>query len=270
MLQERVAVHLVGCGGNGSQMLTGLARLHCAMLALGHPGGLEVTVWDPDKVSESNVGRQLFSRADIGRHKAICLVERVNLYYGFNWQARPARYSVQTSQRANVDLLITCVDTAKDRRDIALQMQHRAWLAPRYWLDLGNMEFTGHAILGVPEQTQHLHFGVTTSGAIARGQGKEEMVPLARLPIVTEVYPDLLDETILEDNTPSCSLAEALRSQGLFINQAVATWALTILERLFRFGRIEHHGYLINLESGRVNPLPVPSVIPERVKEAQS
>lgn len=71
LLEGRVKIHLVGVGGNGAQMAACLARLDIAMKALGHPHGLHVTAYDADRVSEANVGRQLYSPADIGRHKAI-------------------------------------------------------------------------------------------------------------------------------------------------------------------------------------------------------
>lgn len=62
---------------------------------------------------------------------------------------------------------------------------------------------------------------------------------------------------VTDDTAPSCSLAEALERQELFVNQAVATWALELLWRLFRYGRVEWHGAFVNLASGRATPLPV-------------
>ena len=59
LLTREVSVAVIGAGGTGSQMLMGLAQLHTAMVALGHPGGLDVTVIDSDQVSEANVGRQM-------------------------------------------------------------------------------------------------------------------------------------------------------------------------------------------------------------------
>jgi pyruvate/2-oxoglutarate dehydrogenase complex dihydrolipoamide dehydrogenase (E3) component len=44
LLTREVRVTVIGAGGSGSQMLMGLAQLHTAMIALGHPGGLDVTV----------------------------------------------------------------------------------------------------------------------------------------------------------------------------------------------------------------------------------
>ena len=55
---RRIAV--VGAGGTGSAVIPSLARLHHAMLELGHPGGIDCVVYDDDTVSESNVGRQGF------------------------------------------------------------------------------------------------------------------------------------------------------------------------------------------------------------------
>src|SRR3569833_773725 len=89
LISRTVDVHLVGCGGNGSQMLTGLTRQNQAITTLGHRG-LSVVVHDPDTVSEANMGRQLFSAADIGQYKAIALTHRINAFFGLDWQAEPA------------------------------------------------------------------------------------------------------------------------------------------------------------------------------------
>ena len=92
LLNRRVQVHLVGVGGNGAQMAACLARLDIAMKALGHPGGLHVKAFDADRVSEANVGRQLYSRADVGRFKALVTIHRLNQFYGLDWDAYPYRY----------------------------------------------------------------------------------------------------------------------------------------------------------------------------------
>lgn len=249
LLSDRVAVILVGAGGNGSQMLTGLARLHLALRAIGHPGGLAVQVWDPDLVTTANVGRQLFSPSDVGQPKACVLVHRLNVYYGLDWRAVPARFTAPERQDgfpAQTGLLITCVDSAKARREIFKACNRLNYETPKYWLDLGNRQRDGQVVLGQFE-------------AFARNaKGKKNPSDPARLPHVIDIFPELLEATFQEDDAPSCSLAESLERQDLFINQACVTWGLNLLWTLFRYGRIEHHGYLINLESGRVNPLPVP------------
>ena len=87
---HRIRVDLVGAGGNGSQMLSCLARIDHALRQLGQPG-LHVRVYDPDRVETPNVGRQLFTAGDLGANKAECLVTRFNRLFGNDW--RPCRES---------------------------------------------------------------------------------------------------------------------------------------------------------------------------------
>ena len=56
--QHPVTVNIIGAGGTGSQVLTGMARLDVTLRALGHPG-LFVTVYDPDIVTDANIGAAL-------------------------------------------------------------------------------------------------------------------------------------------------------------------------------------------------------------------
>ena len=239
---DRWGVVVVGAGGNGCEMINGLARMHVAMRALGHPGGLAVKVYDDDQVSEANIGRQLYATSDIGQNKAVIAVNRVNCFFGLDWEAAPERFPEGNSdpfhmsphclpsRASHVHILISCVDTAAARRTIArfITTKHGA---PVYWLDLGNGKGDGQVILGHASEP--------------------------KLPSVVEVFPEILDEGFVEDDTPSCSLAEALEHQDLFINRAIATFALDLLWRLFKDAGIGHHGAFINLASGHVNPLRV-------------
>ncbi|WP_316797351.1 ThiF family adenylyltransferase [Pedobacter agri] len=54
-----VSVNLIGAGGTGSQMLTALARINQALVAIGH-AGLQVNVFDNDIVQQANLARQLY------------------------------------------------------------------------------------------------------------------------------------------------------------------------------------------------------------------
>lgn len=243
LLERRVTVHLVGVGGNGAQMAACLARLDIAMRALGHPYGLHVRAFDADRVSEANVGRQLYSAADIGRYKALVTIHRLNQFYGLDWEAYPMRYEDHVyGERfsVNADLLISCVDSRSARGSL-----HRiAWRDSnhyRYWLDLGNTEATAQVVLGEP-------------------QGGEAFQPGAsgpRLPCVTELFPELLDEAAPEDNRPSCSVRVSLASQGLFVNDVAVRFAAQLLYELFSKGRLSAHGVVINLESKRSGPIEV-------------
>ncbi len=243
LLGHRVAVHLVGVGGNGAQMAACLARLDIAMRALGHPYGLHVNAFDADRVSEANVGRQLYSAADIGKHKALVTIHRLNQFYGLDWEAHPMRYEDHVDgQRfsAGADLLVSCVDSRSARGTL-----HRiAWRDSsryRYWLDLGNTEATAQVVLGEP------------GGGSALEPGAKGL----RLPCVTELFPELLDDTAPEDNRPSCSVRVSLASQGLFVNDVVVRFAAQLLYELFSKGRLSAHGVVINLDSKRSGPIEV-------------
>ena len=66
MLNNRITIVIVGCGGTGSAVLSGLPYLHHALLAAGHPSGLKVYAIDGDRVSETNCVRQPFTATEIG------------------------------------------------------------------------------------------------------------------------------------------------------------------------------------------------------------
>jgi hypothetical protein len=59
------------------------------------------------------------------------------------------------------------------------------------------------------------------------------------------------------DNTPSCSLAEALTKQDLFINSALANVGASLLWQLFREGMLFNRGFFLNLKEFRTQPLKV-------------
>jgi PRTRC genetic system ThiF family protein len=85
MLTERVSIVVVGCGGTGSAVFSGLPYLHHALLAAGHPKGLQVYAIDGDLVSETNCVRQPFTSSEIDLYKAHVLVQRLNIFWGLDW-----------------------------------------------------------------------------------------------------------------------------------------------------------------------------------------
>lgn len=235
-----INVLLIGCGGNGAQMLMGLASLDTAMRAISSRS-LHVTVVDDDTVSEANLGRQPFYRGDVGASKARTLTERINIAHGLNWRAVHGRAPAAIGLDA-IDVLITCVDTAAARRAIGgMMVEGRS--CPRYWLDLGNRANDGQFLIGCPHP--------------ATGKKAE------RLPTVLEYFPELADESIAEDDAPSCSVAEALERQSLFVNRVVASHALALLFELLGRGSIGHAGAFINLATGQSVPIPLPMVAKE-------
>jgi PRTRC genetic system ThiF family protein len=230
-----VNVLLVGCGGNGAQMLMGLASLDTALRAIS-PRSLHVTVADDDTGTEANPGRQPFYRCDIGNSKARTLTERVNLAHGLEWDAVHGR-APEAIGVEGADLLITCVDTASARRALGTAIA-TAERKPAYWMDLGNRASDGQYLLGCPYRLP--------------GKGR------VRLPTVLEHFPELANESLPDDDAPSCSVADALQRQSLFVNRVVASHALALLFDLLGRGSIGHAGAFINLASGQAVPIALP------------
>jgi PRTRC genetic system ThiF family protein len=233
-----IMVYLIGAGGTGSQVLTALARMSHSLQALGH-AGLQVSLWDDDIVNEANRGRQLFASCEVGLSKAVALVLRCNRFFGTGWKAVNRKFDRQ-SGNAKAAIYISCVDTAAGRFTIAEVLQqndssrHYADL-PRYWMDFGNGRNTGQVILSTIVRIQQ--------------PKSEKFETVGSLPFVTEEFGELLRQSESDDDTPSCSLAQALERQDLFINSTLAQMGCSLLWQLFRSGYISSRGIFINLES---------------------
>src|SRR2546425_2078540 len=141
LLRRAVRVLVIGCGGSGSAIASGLPYLHQAMLVAGHPAGLHVMLMDGDIISPANCVRQPFCSAEIGLAKAVVMVSRLNLFWGMNWTAVAEQLTSQTDV-TKFDIVIGCVDTRAARQLIQDRVQgRRSRIA--YWLDLGNSADTG-------------------------------------------------------------------------------------------------------------------------------
>ncbi|HJX84651.1 MAG TPA: PRTRC system ThiF family protein [Candidatus Angelobacter sp.] len=244
LLERKVRVTVAGCGGTGSAIAAGLPYLHQAMVALGHPHGLEVTFVDGDRISRANCVRQPFSVNEIGLYKATVLATRINLFWGLGWKGTPN--FLDEGWRGETDILIGCVDSRKARNTI---MASQAYWNSQYWLDIGNNADSGQFVLGQPANRN------------AKNQG-------LRLPTVADLFPEIVNPKMdKKDRLPSCSAIEALQRQEPFINQTLAYQALAMLARLFRYGRLSYHGGFINLVSGRSSSLPVDQAVWQRIVE---
>jgi PRTRC genetic system ThiF family protein len=247
-----VRILVVGAGGTGSAVVMGLPYLHQAMRAWGHVYGLEVTLMDGDTVSETNCVRQPFAWSDVGQNKATVLINRINLFWGTKWSAQPACFdegTLRSNHDRNPDLLIGCVDTRAARGVIERSVTRKSSYVG-YWLDLGNNASSGQFVLGQPLN--------------ARNRRKAE-----RLRTVSELYPEIVDAAAGEDPLPSCSAVEALERQEPFINQTLAASALAMLARLFRYGRLCHHGGFFNAGTGQITCLPVDPELWRRVRKSE-
>jgi len=245
-----VTINLIGAGGTGSQLLTALARMNHALTVLGH-AGLFVRVFDDDLVDNANLGRQLFTTAELGQYKAVALINRINRFFGTNWKGYNAKFDTATFKdlaECTAHITITCVDNVQARFEIAGMLKKSAKSSHYsrdkicYWMDFGNSRNAGQVILA-------------TAGKIEQQKSKK-FIPVASLPMPTEEFKDLF-EAATEDKTPSCSLAEALTKQDLFINSSLANVGASLLWNLFREGMVQYRGFFMNLKDFRTTPIPV-------------
>ena len=241
-----ITINLIGCGGTGSHLITKLARIDYSLRELEMPR-LHVNVYDPDVVSKANIGRQMFMPSDIGYNKAQIAVTRLNRAYGLEWQACPMLFDSRLAEQRNhhANITISAVDTVEARYGIDTifntDKPKRTHITNQsfYWLDLGNTKNTGQIILG--------------SHQIEQPQSKYETVK--KLKTVIEKYPQLKDYETLERQGGSCSVAESLQQQDLFINSIMAEHAGNFLWKLFKNGNTNSAGLFVNLQNQKSQPI---------------
>lgn len=235
---HKITISLVGVGGTGSRVLTNLAIMDRSLVSVGHPG-LHVIAFDDDDVTEANIGRQSFIRADIGENKAQVMVTRINRALGLRWEFYPYRFEPSLLRSKDEkflqsNILISCVDSLSSRRalkNIKWNNGHDS-KNPLYWLDIGNGKYYGQYIL-------------STLQGIDQGENEDGQTILLDM---FELHPELTQK---EDdvNTPSCSLREALLKQDLFVNPSMAINACHLLWRLFTEKKIDYQGAYVNMNT---------------------
>jgi PRTRC genetic system ThiF family protein len=245
----RVLVTLVGCGGTGSHIASGLVAIAEALDA--RDIVLNAVLIDPDVVEERNVGRQLFARADIGKHKAVVVAERLNAAFGtrFGALARTVESEDLFYNTDNLRVVIGAVDNPAARATIAqavAEAKGRLW-----WLDAGNENHSGQVALGNIADARDLR------GAVALGL-------VDRLPAPTLVYPDLIKTPRRKRprRAPSCAELTASGEQALMVNRVVAAWACELLAAFLIAREVKWFALALDLAWGgtRAYTLDVPTL----------
>jgi PRTRC genetic system ThiF family protein len=190
---------LVGCGGTGSQLARTLCRVvYDLRRRRRHIPALHFV--DMDRVEEKNVGRQMFTEADIGMYKAEVLARRFNRALGLDitWHAEP--FDAERHTRRYGTLLLGCVDNHLARQVLAK--------ARAVWLDSGNYTHGGQVCLGTTADPHEVERGIR-SGAYNH------------LPNAALVFPQLLQPEpaeVLKEVPQSCAELVKSGDQSLLIN----------------------------------------------------
>ncbi|WP_347990032.1 PRTRC system ThiF family protein [Methylomonas sp. AM2-LC] len=232
-INKNLTIKVIGVGGTGSEVLGCLARINYAIKELGH-NGIHVIAFDDDLVERPNVGRQAFYPADIGHNKAITTVGRINILYGFGWEAKPVKFDPheKPNYSNDADLYVTCVDKAQFRADFAKKLRENSTYNHKYWIDTGNGSHTGQVIFGVVKGQEPTH-----------------------MPTVFDFHPEL--DGMIDNDQPSCSMEEALSNQDLPINRSIANAVMQIVWSLLRHGGTNHQGCYIDIQKGTQVPINI-------------
>jgi len=247
-----ISINLIGAGGTGSNMLFALDRINHSLIELGAPG-LQVTVYDDDMVTEPTVGRQPFAKCELGLPKAVALVNRVNRGRGLNWKAVTERFTAENldflPNDGKASITISCVDSVGARFSIAEALSSFSRTAeydrdkPLYWMDLGNSRYTGQGLLA-------------TVGKLTQPKS-DQYRAVDFLPMVTDEFQAMLEAADTGEDTPSCSTAEALLKQDLFINPTIANLGASLLWRLLHDKVIQVRGFFHNAHDFKTTPIKI-------------
>ena len=223
-----IKIDLIGVGGTGSYVLQGLAKLNLVHNELVlNSKGIEVNVYDPDIISKSNTVRQLFNEHEIGEGKAVTLVSNINRNYGFCWNAYEKEYNIIENKRTQV--IILCPDSMKARKHIYNNLKIKKFRGQMnygdgvYVVDFGNSYDYGQVFI-----------------SFFPGNEKEK---------IEYGFPQDYLKTKDDKNEPSCSVAEALSKQKLFMNPTIANVGLELIFELLTKGQMIHKGVYVSLKS---------------------
>jgi PRTRC genetic system ThiF family protein len=257
--QHPVTIDVIGAGGTGSMVLTHLARINAAMLSLGHRG-IYVRCFDGDVVTEGNMARQLYSPADQGMYKASVLVSRINNFFGYNWKAIPEFWpNKDVKEPFGANIFMTCVDSVAERLKIHNQLkgmdQFPDQHLPLYQIDFGNDHSHGQVFLSTLSQIDQ--------PKDSKFEGRSTLPGFIERYKITEKklrqydYGQNLIKGYPNFHTGSCSVAEALLTQDLFINSFVANYGCNLLWKMFRETVLQYHGVYVNLAPVQTAEIPI-------------
>lgn len=248
-------IMIVGLGGTGSQLARLVARI-CYDLALRRIQTPAIAFVDPDKVEAKNVGRQMFTSADVGSYKAEVLARRLNYALGLNisycnesfdpeWFGSESQFreSSRIGSRYKY-ILLGAVDNAKARQDIAK--------VESLWIDCGNHFSSGQVVIGNSNDRGEV------MGALHEAmEGKKPSMTTALLPDVATLFPAMLEEVEAPQPDLSCADLVSMGEQHLLINDMVASVAANYVFKILHRQSITSFISYIDLQGMNVRSLPI-------------
>lgn len=199
---------IVGLGGTGAQVARSVARMVYDMKAA-RMHTPQIVLIDLDKVETKNVGRQLYTEADIAQSKAHVLMRRFNMALGLDIIAIDQPVNAEKHFERWGNLIVGAVDNHLARRELSKANG-------AVWIDSGNHFNAGQVVIGNTSDHE-------TAMRYINGQnGRYSYLPNAGLlfPALLEPEPDAKPQPEPER---SCAELVASREQDLLINDWMAT-----------------------------------------------
>ena len=233
---------IVGLGGTGAQVARSVARMVYDMQAarLHTP---QIILIDPDRVEQKNVGRQLYTEADVGQPKAHVLMRRFNMALGLDIIAIDQSVSAERHFERWGNLIVGAVDNHRARRELAKANG-------AIWIDTGNHFNVGQVIIGNTGDHE------TAMRYIDGHNGRYAYLPTAGLlfPALLEPEPEATPQPEPER---SCAELVAAREQDLLINDWMATIASQYIYKLLHHQPITSFVSYISADSMSVRSVPI-------------
>ena len=236
---DEITIAVIGAGGTGSAFIKELIGISILLKSI-KDKNIKVIVIDPAKVKESNLGRQNFYPEDIGQFKAETLVKRINRNYAFKWIYENT--AITKTRIPKVNIIVLCVDKMEARTFIYENFQPNDYYRDThrqtfYILDLGNDRFSGQIFLSSKKRYDQPEMKDINT------------ISYLKTPLEYFGKETLINALETQNDTPSCSSYEAILSQDLFINKAVAMHGARMIWSMFMNGYVEYQAYFINHES---------------------
>jgi PRTRC genetic system ThiF family protein len=252
----------VGVGGTGSWLALSLARILYHARQKGQ--AIRLVLVDPDNVEAANVGRQLFSPAEIGVNKAEAMAFRLNLALGLDITAVAApftaaimpwlyrQYQRQSHYSRVRFVLVGAVDNHLARRELAKAMSlgdGRLWA-----VDAGNARSNGQVLLGNLTDLDQLRL--------------DRLGLCSGLPSPYIQEPGLLEPEPADEPPLSCADLTLREEQSLLINAQVAAVAAQLVYDLVVKRTVHQYAVYFNLESPTMSSRLITKSALRRFKEA--
>lgn len=249
---EKAIFHIHGAGGTGSHFAKHLSRMIYTMLSIDLDMIKHVHIFDYDTIDENTAARANYSPLHKGLYKSEVLALSLNRFYqydfftGHNTTIMDINMDEESKTEA-VLFVVTCTDSISSRRKI-LDYYSKLRI-PFYWLDIGNSVNTSQFVLG--------NLSCFTGNIeIFKQPEDNQFKAVIKLKTVDRIFPGYFNVKE-EANIDSCSVADALSRQDMFINSITAEYAVKMIYEFFRNYNLMYHGMFINLEQNSINPIMI-------------